>query len=124
MQLVDCAVSEVQASLLSLHQLNETFLVELFNQDGSKLLIQEPSSVNLTIVENDDPHGVFSFAAEYLNVTIGELDYLYTMAAPVTPGSVLCALVLWSQSNYCLVCIYVYCTQHCTALCKSELLHV
>ena len=46
--------------------------MELFNEDGSKQLIEEPSSVNITITENDDPYGVFSFAPESLSVAIGE----------------------------------------------------
>lgn len=58
------------------HQLDETFLVELFNEDGSKELIEEPSSVNITITENDDPYGVFSFAAGSLSVAIGEFGDL------------------------------------------------
>ena len=80
-------------TLHHLHQLNETFLVELFNQDGSKQLIEEPSSVNLTITENDDPHGVFSFVAESLNVAIGEFRDL-----PVYPDSTSCC---WSDLINC-----------------------
>lgn len=99
----------------TLHQLNETFLVELFNQDGSKQLIEEPSSVNLTITENDDPHGVFSFAAESLNVAIGEFRDL-----PVYPDPTSCC---WSDlvnsctmgpiRVYILYCICVPYPIHC-----------
>ena len=83
----------VYFALHHLHQLNETFLVELFNQDGSKQLIEEPSSVNLTITENDDPHGVFSFVAESLNVAIGEFRDLL-----VYPDSTSCC---WSDLINC-----------------------
>ena len=40
--------------------------------------------MNLTITENDDPHGVFSFAAESLSVTIGEFRDLPVYSDPIS----------------------------------------
>ena len=56
---------------LSPMKLNETIVIELFDEDNSKGLIAEPSSVNVTILENDDPYGVFMFASTSLSVAIG-----------------------------------------------------
>ena len=59
--------------ILILTQLDETFEIELFNEDGSRTNIGSPSTVNITVLENEDPNGVFSFLPSSTNISIGTL---------------------------------------------------
>ena len=46
-------------------QLNETYTLELRSfsgQDQAASVIGSPSTISISVLENDDPYGVFSFA--------------------------------------------------------------
>lgn len=48
---------------------DETFLLEIFSDNPE--ILGSPSTVSITILANDDWNGVFSFAADSLDLTIG-----------------------------------------------------
>jgi G-protein coupled receptor 98 len=54
-------------------ELNETIVIELFDAANTKQLIASPSSVDVTVLENDDPYGVFKFVTSSLSVAIDEV---------------------------------------------------
>lgn len=55
---------------------NETFTLEIFSPLGKADIIGSPTTVNITILPNDDYNGVFSFDSSSLSPLIGEVASL------------------------------------------------
>ena len=52
------------------------FMIQLSQFDGGTNLLGNQTSVNITILKNDDANGVFSFAQDSLRIAIGNLIYI------------------------------------------------
>ncbi|XP_069081373.1 adhesion G-protein coupled receptor V1 [Pleurodeles waltl] len=67
---------EILITLLSrkdgIPELDETYCVVLSSHSESPSTLGESTRVNITIVKNDDPHGVIEFSADGLKVAISE----------------------------------------------------
>ena len=101
------------ATNLFLHlQLNETIVIELFDAANTKQLIASPSSVDVTVLENDDPYGVFKFVTSSLSVAIGkycihhECLGMYVCMISTVPSLILQG-VLISVHSHAETCMYV-----------------
>lgn len=72
------AVTELNISLEvirdGLPELEEVFVIDLFRTSGGSpgARLGSNTSANLTVPENDDPYGVFSFTPSSENIEIGE----------------------------------------------------
>ena len=62
-----------------LPEIDENFSLQISAIGGNDEIIGEPSSVNITILANDDYAGVFSFTSTSLNLFIGEQSCIYTV---------------------------------------------